>query len=536
MSGYFVAYQKLKIMRSTISFLFLLVCVTVMAQTEIVTTGPIPLGIKVYDYANERDIDISTICDGFDIDGLPLNLILPYKSQLIMFLPSITKENADNSLLRNGSKPPRPITNFNYEYKGRQVAFLGSRSYSSESANFIEVGRRSFLNPSSIQAIGLQFSWRSEAPPITLDLFLDNAEIDEWNIFMDSVMQNLFSPEQMLPKSYQYWLDKRYASELNPEGRPIFPVLPQGIGELLFKTNAPQVSVTKDSEKVIDLGKERTYGDDIIYSLNLSSPGNYVITLSNPDIRYGPTRLIYPITVKASFWKQGGYYMLAALGLLIVAFLFYRFTTKKKVERSLLQKQVSDAELKAVRAQLNPHFLFNALNAIQNLVNQNQTDKANDYIVKLSKLLRTVLAQSNEALHALEKEINLSKLYLELENLRSPFDFNIEVSDKVDINNLVPNMILQPYLENAVVHGIQKNRASEITLKVDKKADQLILTVRDNGQPTSTDFQEGTGMALGRSRLDIIRKQVGDNVKAGIKARASSENGFIVEIRLPLDL
>ena len=353
---------------------------------------------------------------------------------------------------------------------------------------------------------------------------------------MDSVMQNLFSPEQMLPKSYQYWLDKGYASELNPEGRPIFPVLPQGIGELLFKTNAPQVSVTKDSEKAIDLGKERTYGDDIIYSLNLSSPGNYVITLSNPDIRYGPTRLIYPITVKASFWKQGGYYMLTALGLLIVAFLFYRFTTKKKVERSLLQKQLSDAELKAVRAQLNPHFLFNALNAIQNLVNQNQKDKANDYIVKLSKLLRTVLAQSNEALHALEEEINLSKLYLELENLRSPFDFNIEISDKVDINSLVPNMILQPYLENAVVHGIQKNRASKITLKVDKKADQLVLTVRDNGQPTSTDFQEGTGMALGRSRLDIIRKQVGDNVKAGIKARASSENGFIVEIRLPLDL
>ena len=226
----------------------------------------------------------------------------------------------------------------------------------------------------------------------------------------------------------------------------------------------------------------------------------------------------------------------ATISLLAIGFLFYRMNANRKLESTQLQKQVSDAELKAVRAQLNPHFLFNALNAIQNLVNQNATDKVNDYIVKLSKLLRTVLAQSVEALHTLENEMNLSRLYLELEHMRSPFDFNVEVDPSVDMNTLVPNMILQPYLENAVIHGIQKNNATRVTLNAKQNASQLVLTVSDNGEPETTTFQEGKGMVLGRNRLDFVRKQVDHSVQVGIKARSSNENGFIVEIRLPADL
>lgn len=523
-------------MRSTFSFLFLLVCATVMAQTEYVTKGPIPIGIKVYDYENDRPIDISTICDGFDSDGLPIDLILPDGAQIAIFFPTITKENAGDFILMRGTSSRRKIDNFNYEYKGKQVAYLGNRSYSGgQYDNFTieQIWNKGVLKLPTATA---SLSWWTDEEPFSLNLFIENNEIDERELFIDSLMSTLFSPENRVPKSYEYWLNNGFTSELTEDGLPILPVLPQGIGILSFMTTAPEVTVTRNGEKVEYLREERGFGDEKSYFLNTDLPGTYVISLYNVNKKYGRTKFIYTLTIEYSFWRQGGYYMLAGLGVLILAFLFYRINAKRKLESTQLQKQLSDAELKAVRAQLNPHFLFNALNAIQNLVNQNDTERANDYIVKLSKLLRTVLAQSDEALHVLEKEVNLSRLYLELENMRSPFNFNIEVDSAVDMNALVPTMMLQPYLENAVIHGIQKKGATEVTLMVCQENDQLVLKVSDNGKNKNTTFNEGTGMALGRNKLDIIKKQSGDSVKAGIKVRASSENGFIVEIRLPADL
>ncbi len=523
-------------MRSIYIFLSALFGATVMAQTEYISSGPIPVGIKVYDYVNEVHIDVADISDGFDEYGLPINLILPDGCSIATFFPNITKENAPNYRISRIDKGPRRITNFNYTYMGEDVAFNGSRSYSGGQEDGFDI--RFHPDTSNLAAYSerVTLKWQADEDPIIFTLFLENNEIDEREQYIDSVMNNLFSPSKMTPKSYQYWLDNGFASDLSDSGLPLFPKLPQAVGIISFITNAPNVSVTKDGEQVTYLREEKGYRDERNYYLSTDQPGTYVIELTDERIKYGKSKIIYTYTVSYSFWKQGGYYFLGALGTLLVVFFIYRVNAKRKLESTQLQKQLSEAELKAVRAQLNPHFLFNALNAIQNLVNQNQTDQANDYIVKLSKLLRTVLAQSNEVWHTLENEVNLSRLYLELENMRSPFKYQVEIDSTIDMNALVPNMILQPYLENAVIHGIQRNDADSIMLNVRQADNQLILTVKDNGKPSSTTFKEGTGMALGRNRLEIIRKQVGEAVKAGIKARSSSEKGFIVEIRLPVDL
>ncbi len=534
MTPYFASNQKLKNMRSSISFLLTLVCASVLAQTEVVSSGPIPLGIKVQDYANDRPVDIATICDGFDSDGLPINLVLPYRSQIILFLPSVNTTNADDFMMMRGNSSPRDIENFNYSYQGRTVGYVGSISYAGGAFDRLTVVRDDNYGD-DIPPATLEFQWRVDHEPISLHLFLENDEIDEREIYTNEAMANLFGSDDKEQKSYDYWLEQGFARRLDDGGRPLNPVLPQDVGMLSFVSNAPSVEVVRNGESVDFLRTERSFNDQTSYYLGTNKPGTYTITIGHGGKKYGLNQLTYTYTIQYSFWKQGGYYMLGGFGVVLGAFLFYRVNARRKLESAELLKQLADAELKAVRAQLNPHFLFNALNAIQNLFNRSEIEKANDYIVKLSKLLRTVLAQSDEALHSLEDEINLSRLYLELENMRSPFTFQIELDNSVDMNSLVPNMILQPYLENAVIHGIHKHGANEITINVGQRNDQLILKVADNGKPSSPQFEEGKGMALGRSRLDIIRKQAG-GADADVKARATSDQGFIVEIRLPLDL
>lgn len=227
--------------------------------------------------------------------------------------------------------------------------------------------------------------------------------------------------------------------------------------------------------------------------------------------------------------------MVGVIGVLIIGFVIYRIYTTRQLKQSNLLKQLSDAELKAIRSQLNPHFLFNALSAIQNLINQSKNELANDYIVKLSKLLRRVLVQSDESLHSLQEELELAELYLELEKLRIPFEYHIKVDDSLDKNALIPSMILQPYLENAVFHGVSKFKANQIVLEVRKEGMQLTCAIKDNAQHEGNFFTEGKGMSMGRDRIEILRKQVGDEIKANIKT-AKSADGFVVEINLPLNL
>jgi LytS/YehU family sensor histidine kinase len=227
--------------------------------------------------------------------------------------------------------------------------------------------------------------------------------------------------------------------------------------------------------------------------------------------------------------------MVGIIAGLFIALITYRINTKRKLKQTNLLKQVSDAELKAIRSQLNPHFLFNALSAIQNLVNQNKNDLANDYIVKLSKLLRRVLNQSDESLHSLQEELELAELYLELERLRIPFEYQIQLDGGIDRNTLVPSMILQPYLENAVFHGVSKYKANQINVALNQQGVQLICTIKDNAQHDGNFFTEGKGMSMGRDRIDILRKQVGMEIKADINTSKSTD-GFKVEINLPLNL
>lgn len=521
-------------MRILLLLTLLFVCARSVAQTTVISKGEIRLGIEVYDYENDRPIDISKICDGFNDEGLPVNMVMPNKSSISLWLPDIDSLKAEEYRYAYDGTP-RKIENFNKSNEGRSVAFFGSKSYSGGASGRLEVVKLPSNGIITNTSPQLYFEWQVDYGQMSLEVFIQNDEIDERQQYSDSIMSKLFSNDQVV-KSYDYWLEKGFAKRLDENGLPENPIIPMDAGLISFATNAPDVMLTKDGERVDFFRYEpRPYDEGAIYYFKPDDSGSYLLRLTDPRKRYGQTARTYTFTVPFNFWKEGGYWILAAFVATLILFLLFRRASIKRLNESNLLKQLSDAELKAIRSQLNPHFLFNALSAIQNLINQSKNELANDYIVKLSKLLRRVLVQSDESLHSLQEELELAELYLELEKLRIPFDYHIKVDQSIDQNVLMPTMILQPYLENAVFHGVSKFKADQISLEISEIDNQIICKLKDNAKHEGNFFSEGKGMSMGRERIDILKKQLGDKINAEIRTSKGS-NGFEVEIRLPLNL
>jgi LytS/YehU family sensor histidine kinase len=141
--------------------------------------------------------------------------------------------------------------------------------------------------------------------------------------------------------------------------------------------------------------------------------------------------------------------------------------------------------MQALRAQMNPHFIFNSLNAINRFILQSNKQEASQYLTKFSKLVRSILQNSMASSIDLEREIESLQLYLELEALRfnNKFSFNIAVAPNVDITMAkVPPLLIQPFAENAIWHGLmQKNEAGHLDIKVVQEDHHLILRVTDDG-------------------------------------------------------
>ncbi|WP_196935723.1 sensor histidine kinase [Sphingobacterium hungaricum] len=177
-----------------------------------------------------------------------------------------------------------------------------------------------------------------------------------------------------------------------------------------------------------------------------------------------------------------------------------------------LQKNIVKLQLNSIRSQLNPHFLFNALSGIQNLMNKNEIDNANKYLSKFARLTRNVLDDKERI--SLSQEKTLLDDYLQMEQLRFGFKYQINYSENLDLDNTeIPSMLLQPFVENAVKHGIsQKNTDGEIMIKFINQANDLVLTVSDNGNGFDTQKRnEGLGLQLSRSRIELLNSIYKEN-------------------------
>lgn len=196
----------------------------------------------------------------------------------------------------------------------------------------------------------------------------------------------------------------------------------------------------------------------------------------------------------------------------LVIFYFIKKRNKKKLAEKEQQKNTAKLKLNSIRSQLNPHFLFNALSGIQNLMNKNEIDNANKYLSKFARLTRNVL--DDKELISLAQEKTLLDDYLQMEQLRFGFTYEISPSENLALDIIeIPSMLLQPFVENAVKHGIsQKATNGKIIVTFTKQANDLVLTVTDNGNGFDTKKKSnGLGLQLSDSRIALLNSIYKEN-------------------------
>lgn len=176
------------------------------------------------------------------------------------------------------------------------------------------------------------------------------------------------------------------------------------------------------------------------------------------------------------------------LALAIIAFVLFLFKRRvMKIRREAQFKQkIAESEMSVLRSQMNPHFIFNSLNSIENFIFQNEKRNASDYLIKFSKLIRTILDINQLHLISYKKDMEALSWYIDLEQIRFPGKFNIKIETDPLIQNgnyYVPPMIIQPFIENAIVHGIahSKGLGHQINIKVAVEGDYLTYFIEDDG-------------------------------------------------------
>lgn len=220
-------------------------------------------------------------------------------------------------------------------------------------------------------------------------------------------------------------------------------------------------------------------------------PGNYVfkVRCCNNQGVWSTEPLTFTFSVDSPIW-QHWWFILSALGFITLVvysvFLIRLNQLKKEQEKeSKTQVEIAKNELKALRAQMNPHFLFNSLNSIQHFILNNKSEEAVFYLNRFAKLMRMILNNSEKPTVTLNEEINALKIYIDLEKMRfsSLFDYDIEVGNTVDPDyEEIPSMLLQPYVENAILHGlVPKDAPGFLKIRFFTKDNFIYATIEDNG-------------------------------------------------------
>ena len=230
---------------------------------------------------------------------------------------------------------------------------------------------------------------------------------------------------------------------------------------------------------------------DLHKEFSLLSPNKYVFSLRAFDIDGNVTQSLKPIVfiINPPFWDTNWFKILLfllTLSLIIFSFsLRTRNIQKKEEEKTEINKKFAELELQALQAQMNPHFVFNALSAIQNFILDNNAEEATDYLSRFSRLMRLFLESSRNKYIALSEEKVLLEYYIQLEQLRfkDKFTYQIFLDESVSLDTEIPSLLLQPFVENAINHGLVYKNTDDGYLNINfkKENNKLICIVEDNG-------------------------------------------------------
>ncbi|MFT5918691.1 MAG: hypothetical protein ACI9FU_000491 [Granulosicoccus sp.] len=287
-------------------------------------------------------------------------------------------------------------------------------------------------------------------------------------------------------------------------------------------------------------------------------PGEYTFRLKATDIDGIPSKDEVLISIKVEeYWYKTSWFLLAILfSSIVITALVFRWRTQEKLKRELehadVNKRLADLKLNALRSQMNPHFVFNVLNSIQESFMNDDLRVANKHMTDFSKLMRLFLETSNDRHNLLVKEVQILTYYIELERMRLKSQFEIEfvIDDGIDQREVfLPSMLLQPIIENAILHGLRyKDENGSLTITIDQhNSGSLTIAVEDDGvgRKRSTEINakrkgshKSMASAIIYERVELLNSSSEDKIEMTIHdlEKDGKPAGTRVELNLDLEV
>jgi two-component system, LytTR family, sensor kinase len=385
------------------------------------------------------------------------------------------------------------------------MAYLGGYKTSLGNFLFIELRKKGNTKNITTQAV----FWIQTKPAI-FDIFTSK----EFNIFVDKV-NRFYGFEQLSPEDKDRWARQYPPNEIDtntflpkklivePKEKNIIFYLKMDV----FDRAALEYRLVKNGH-LFQNWQANDCNNNFIWLKNLEH-GDYVIEMRLAIQRHNV--LDYPFVVKAEWYQTGRFKaIMGALSLIIVGFftlLYMMWKDKQKLTSAQRDKERISNELKSIRSQLNPHFVFNALTSIQGLINKNDVTLANYYLTEFSNLLRESLLRNEKEFVPLSIELKTLETYIKLEQLRFPFAYSISVDEQLNTHDIeIPYLLLQPLVENAIKHGVSNlYEKGRIYLNIYAKGKDLGIDLSDNGKGFDTnDKTNGYGLKLTKERIELL--------------------------------
>ena len=283
-------------------------------------------------------------------------------------------------------------------------------------------------------------------------------------------------------------------------------------------------------------------------------PGNYTFELrsANSDGVWSDGVKTIAVTIYPPWW-QTWWFRVGVLLLLVGLIIYF---VRKRIgairHEANLQQKIAETEMMALRAQMNPHFIFNSLNSIREMILNNENKEASHYLSKFAHLMRITLDQSSQSFVSLRGTLDYLHRYIEMEQIRNGhFTYMIDVDETLDTNETVlPPMLIQPFIENAIWHGTAGNhRNININIEFKKQNNQLICIIDDNGIGIKQSIQNkngdmnghhSVGIANIKNRIHLLNEEY--NLQSSVtiedksKVAGNDESGTLITLRLPLEI
>jgi ligand-binding sensor domain-containing protein len=277
--------------------------------------------------------------------------------------------------------------------------------------------------------------------------------------------------------------------------------------------------------KGLDPAWRTTQNPEAVYTGLKGGHYTFLVRCENYAGQKGPITQL-SIIITPPFWQTTWFYILCTLLLLaIIIFIYYNriyHIRKKERERAATDRRIQEMKLTVLRTQLNPHFMFNSLNAIQSFILNSDEEQATSFLSKFAKLMRLVLDTSQRNLIPLHDEMEMIRLYLELENLRlsNSLKYEVKVDEQIQqMETFVPPLLIQPCLENSIWHGLMnRDENRNLFLSVFLKDDLIYFQLEDNGigraaaleiRKRRVDGHLSKGISIVEERLELLSKQTG---------------------------